>query len=402
MLSFPLTASRAAVLAEVKAKGLLNAARPDVIALHGMLERTHFPLDLAEQAKPLLSAISEASPALAQYDGAMRRLVALRMLQQMERVYLVIRIEHVQQAITLLSWREIESLVLWAVKRELLTLRIDYKSGTINQRATKADATASAEVRDSLSRFASALEATSGALHAVEIERRKAEVRARLYGSIESGVEEEHQKILSRRLIIERRKEELERITMETEKEEARLKALTAAAEDAEERQRLTKEGIRREAERNQIVREEEKQEEMRKLAAAMAEQRKNMKITKMKTGEDGVKVETDVAKLATKTREELVREQRELMLDERQEFEKRLETMTRRADYLERARREVEREVLKARWETQQEEDRKAHAEQAEVHKAQMKASRVADLQEKARFSRMSEHVAVFSRMSE
>ena len=126
---------------------------------------------------------------------------------------------------------------------------------------------------------------------------------------------------------------------METEKEEARLKALTAAAEDAEERQRLTKEGIRREAERNQIVREEEKQEEMRKLAAAMAEQRKNMKITKMKSGEDGVKVETDVAKLATKTREELVREQRELMLDERQEFEKRLETMTRRADYLERAR---------------------------------------------------------------
>ena len=86
-------------------------------------------------------------------------------------------------------------------------------------------------------------------------------------------------------------------------------------------------------------MREEEKQEEMRKLAAAMAEQRKNMKITKMKSGEDGVKVETDVAKLATKTREELVREQRELMLDERQEFEKRLETMTRRADYLERAR---------------------------------------------------------------
>ena len=66
-------------------------------------------------------------------------------------------------------------------------------------------------------------------------------------------MEEEHQKILSRRLIIERRKEELERITMETEKEEARLKALTAAAEDAEERQRLTKEGIRREAERNQV-----------------------------------------------------------------------------------------------------------------------------------------------------
>ena len=52
----------------------------------------------------------------------------------------------------------------------------------------------------------------------------------------------------------------------------------------------------------------------------------------------------------------------------------------------------------LHAAREAQQEEDRKAHAEQAEVHKAQMKASRVADLQEKARFSRMCAHVAVFT----
>merc|ERR1719162_809809 len=136
----------------------------------------------------------------------------------------------------------------------------------------------------------------------------------------------------------------------------------------------------------------------MRKLAAAMAEQRLNMKITKMKVGEDGVKIETDINKLATKTRDELVREQRELMMDERTEFEKRLETMTRQHDYLERARREVEREVLKASWETQQLEDRKAHAEQAEVHKVQMKASRVADVQEKARFSRMNDKVAAFT----
>merc|ERR1719310_677687 len=344
MLSFPLTASRAAVLAEVKAKGLLNAARPDVIALHGMLERTHFPLDLAEQAKPLLSAISEASPALAQYDGAMRRLVALRMLQQMERVYLVIKIEHVKEAITLLPWDQIESLILWAVKRELLTLRIDYKSGTINQRATKADATASAEVRDSLSRFASALEATSGALHAVEIERRKAEVRARLYGSIESGVEEEHQKILSRRLIIERRKEEQERVTMEEEKERARLRTLKQQAEEKEEKSRLATEAQKRDEDRAQKEAAEEEQAQMRKLAQQVAEQRKNMKVTKKKTGEDGVKVETDVEKLAVKSRDELVREQRELMMDERSDFERRLETMTRRHDYLERARREAER----------------------------------------------------------
>ena len=50
----------------------------------------------------------------------------------------------------------------------------------------------------------------------------KAEVRARLYGSIGAGIEEEHQKILSRRLIIERRKEEqARREKFEEEMEEA-------------------------------------------------------------------------------------------------------------------------------------------------------------------------------------
>jgi len=65
------------------------------------------------------------------------------------------------------------------------------------------------KVRDSLSRFATALEAVNSQLHAADIEQKKAEMRARLYGEMATSVDEEHQKILSRRLIIERRKEEL-------------------------------------------------------------------------------------------------------------------------------------------------------------------------------------------------
>ena len=145
MLSFPLSASRAELLEEVQVKGLLAAARPEVAQLFGLFEQQFYPLDLAAKAAPLLAALAE-DDALAKYDGPMRRLCGLRMLQQMERIYLTIRIEHAQKVISLLSWQEIETLILWAVKRELLTLRIDYKSSTINQRASKADATASSEV----------------------------------------------------------------------------------------------------------------------------------------------------------------------------------------------------------------------------------------------------------------
>ena len=65
---------------------------------------------------------------------------------------------------------------------------------------------------------------------------------------------------------------------------------------------------------------------------------------------------------LAERDRSELIREQKELMLDERVEFEKRLEQMQKRHDHIERARREEERELLALAWEEQQKSDKQAH----------------------------------------
>jgi len=394
MLSFPTSASRRMLLEEVAAKGLLAAATPEVQQLQALLEASFFPLDLVERAKPLLDAIA-AHKELAQYDLPLRKLVALRMLQQMERVYLTIKIENAKAAISLLEWPDIEALIIWAVKRELLTLRIDYKAGQINQRASTANASASVQVRDSLSRFASSLEAVAETLHASDIERRKAEVRARLYGSIAAGVEEEHQKVLSRRLVIERRKEEQERITMEEDKERQRVKMIKQREEEAEEKKRLTEDATRREAEREEKARAEEEQAQMRKLAEQMAEQRATMKVAKKK-GAD--KVEKDVDTLAQKDRAELIREQKELMLDERVEFEKRLESMQKRHDHIERARREEERELLALSWEEQQTGNKKAHVEQVETLREQSKVSRANDIKEKARFLRASDAVKAYT----
>ena len=398
MLAFPTNASRVELLDDIRSKGLLTLALPEVRQLHDMMENAFVPLDLSAQAAPLLQVLQEMGEPLAQYDLALRRLVALRVLQQMERVYLTIRIDHVGRAITLLPWAELETLILWAVKRELLTMRIDYKNGTINQRRAKADATASNEVREKLSRFASSLEAVSERLHAVDIERRKAEARARLYGSIDAGVEEEHQKILSRRLIIERRKEEQERVMMEEEKERARVKAIKQREEEAEEKARLASEAQRRDVERLQKERDEEEAAQMRKLAEQVAEQRKEMKVTKKKGQDPSTKVETDVDKLLTKDKKELLREQQALMMDERSEFEKRLESMAKRHDHMERARRQEERALLLLAFDDEQAADRAAHEARTEELKAQMRETREHDLAEKKRFARMGAAVKDFT----
>ena len=103
MLSFPPGISRALLVDELKAKGVLDAATPEVKSLFALTEATFFPLDIAHKAKPLLESIKGTS-ALEQYDESLRRLVGLRVLQQMERVYLTVKITHVTNAICVLTW----------------------------------------------------------------------------------------------------------------------------------------------------------------------------------------------------------------------------------------------------------------------------------------------------------
>jgi len=399
MLSFPSTASRATLLAEVVAGGLLEAASPEARELYALVERKQVPLDLAAAAAPVLAKLAE-SDACGQYDLPLRRLIALRMLQQMERLYLTISIDKAADAITVLQWPQIEALLVWAVKKDLVSLRIDYKLGQLNQQRNKADAAASSEVRESLAGFASALDAVNQHLRSADLEKHTAEARARLQEAIGKSLEEEHQKVLARRVVIERRKEEQERVAMEEDKEKSRLKAQRQRAEEEEEKARLQADAERRDAERETRTREEAEAAERRKLAEQMAEQRKTMKVAKKKGwGEGGGKVETDVDKLAEKDRNELMREQKMLLMDERQEFEKRLESMGKRHDHLERARREEERELLELRWQAQQAEDKKLHEANAASLALKMKESRAHDLQQKARFSRMAAAADAFTK---
>ena len=149
---------------------------------------------------------------------------------------------------------------------------------------------------------------------------------------------------------------------MEEEKERARVKAIKQREEEAEEKARLASEAQRRDVERLQKERDEEEAAQMRKLAEQVAEQSKEMKVTKKKGQDPSTKVETDVDKLLTKDKKELLREQQALMMDERSEFEKRLESMAKRHDHMERARRQEERALLLLAFDDEQAADRAAH----------------------------------------
>jgi translation initiation factor 3 subunit A len=184
--------------------------------------------------------------------------------------------------------------------------------------------------------------------------------RAAMLARLAVGADAEHVRMLQRKLVIERRKEELER-HVQAQQLAARERAAADAADAAlQERTRLQAEARRRDSARTERERAEEEDVSKRRLAEALAAQRLALKKTMKKSGWD---IETDVDKLATMSTQKLVAEQSELIRDERAEFEKRLETLRKRADYLERARREAEAPLLRTHREYSLRADRESHA---------------------------------------
>ena len=57
MLAFPTNASRVELLDDIRSKGLLTLALPEVRQLHDMMENAFVPLDLSAQAAPLLQVL---------------------------------------------------------------------------------------------------------------------------------------------------------------------------------------------------------------------------------------------------------------------------------------------------------------------------------------------------------
>jgi len=85
----------------------------------------------------------------------------------------------------------------------------------------------SAEVCDTLATFGAALDCVREKLQTAAIENEMATLRAELYGSFTATIEEKHQRVLARKLINERRKEEAERVSTEEQLEKRRAKAMT-------------------------------------------------------------------------------------------------------------------------------------------------------------------------------
>ncbi|CDP06639.1 unnamed protein product [Coffea canephora] len=381
--------SRAGLLAELVSKGVMSCVTQEVKDLYHLLEHEFIPLDLATKVQPLLTKISKLGGKLSsassvpevqlsQYVPALEKLATLRLLQQVSQVYQTMKIETLSKMISFFDFAVVEKISVDAVKHNFIPMKVDHMKGAVffGEQTLESDG-----LRDHLALFAESL---SKARVMIYPPVKKARKLGETLSGLSEIVEKEHKRLLARKSIIEKRKEEQERqlLEMEREEESKRLK-LQKITEEAEQKRLATE----YEQRKNQRILKEIEERELEEAQALLQEAEKRSKKKGKKPVLEGEKI----------TKQTLMEMALTEQLRERQEMEKKLQRLAKTMDYLERAKREEAAPLVEATFQQRLVEEAAVH-EREEQQEIELSRQRHAgDLEEKRRLGRMLENKKLF-----
>ncbi|XP_028765436.1 eukaryotic translation initiation factor 3 subunit A [Neltuma alba] len=374
--------SRSALLAELVSKGVMSCVTQEVKDIYHLLEHEFLPLDLPSKVQPLLTKISKLGGKLStassvpevqlcQYVPALEKLATLRLLQQVSNVYQTMKIETLSGMIPFFDFSVVEKISVDAAKHKFVSMKVDHMRKVVVFCKTNLE---SDGLRDHLAKFAEHLNKARQMIYPPD--RKPSKIGA-LLPSLNEVVAKEHKRLLARKSIIEKRKEEQERqlLEMEREEESKRLR-LQKITEEAEQR-RLANEYEQR---KNQRILREIEEREMEEAQALLQEAEKRIK-------KKGKKPIIEGEKLTKQTLMELTLTEQ---LRERQEMEKKLQKLAKTMDYLERAKREEAAPLIEAAYQKRLVEEKLLHEREQQLEVEVSKQRHEGDLKEKERLARM------------
>ncbi|KAM3207007.1 hypothetical protein ACQJBY_062288 [Aegilops geniculata] len=378
--------SRASLLSELAAKGVISCASQEVKDLYNLMEHEFLPLDLASKVQPLLSKIStiggKLSAAssvpeiqLSQYQSALEKLTTLRVLQQASRIFQSMKIDMLSRMIPFFDSNVVEKMAVDAVKHNFVAMKVNHLSGAVHfgKMDIESDALGS-----HLCVFTDSLNKARSLIHPPVHKPSKLGENFSLAGV----VEKEHKRLLARKSIIEKRKEDLERQILEKEKvEESKRLSIQKKSAD-EERERLLKDQRLRQQQRiSQEIKDKDK-----RAAEKIIEDFQKIN----KKGEK-IHIEGDM------TKQSAIEVVRTRQMRERDEMEKKLQKLAKKMDHLERAKRQEEAPLIEEAFKKRLQDENILH-EQEQLREIELsKQHHVGDLQEKNRLSRLLEHKNAF-----
>ncbi|XP_015056131.1 eukaryotic translation initiation factor 3 subunit A-like [Solanum pennellii] len=380
--------SRSSILSELVSRGVMACVTQEVKDLYNLLEHEFLPLDLALKVQPLLKKISKlggklSSAAsvpevqLSHYVPALEKLATLRLLQQVSQVYQTIHIDNLSKMIPFFDFAAIEKISVDAVRHNFVAIKVDHLNGSVlfGKQSIEAEG-----LRDHLSLFAESL---CNARLMIYPPAKKVSKLGDALSNLAEIVEKEHKRLLARKSIIEKRKEEQERLLLEKERvEESKRREHQKMTEEAEQK-RVSAELEQR---RNQRILKEIEDRELEEAQAMLQEAEKRSK-RKKKPVLDGEKMtKKDIMELA-------LHEQ----LRERQEMEKKWQKFAKIMDYLERAKREEAAPLIESAFQRHLAEEATLHEREQQQEIELSRQRHAGDLVEKSRLGRMLENKRIF-----
>ncbi|KAG5244749.1 eukaryotic translation initiation factor [Salix suchowensis] len=382
--------SRSSLLSELVSKGVMSCATQEVKDLYHLLEHEFLPLDLTAKVQPMLSKISKLGGKLAsassvpevhlsQYVTALEKLATLRLLKQVSHVYQTMKIESLSQMIPFFDFSAVEKISVDAVKYKFIAMKLDHMKHAVlfDTQDLESDG-----LRDHLNVFAESLNKARAMIYPPT---KKSSKLGEILPGLGEIVDKEHKRLLARKSIIEKRKEEQERQLLEMEREEESRKLKQQKITEEVEKKRLAAEYEQRNKQR--ILREIEERE-LEEAQALLEEQEKR---SKRKGGKkpilEGEKV----------TKQILMERALSEQLRERQEMEKKLQKLVKTMDYLERAKREEAAPLIEAAFQQRLVEEKALHEHEQQQEIELSRQRHDGDLKEKNRLSRILENKIIF-----
>ncbi|XP_020211457.1 eukaryotic translation initiation factor 3 subunit A [Cajanus cajan] len=374
--------SRSSLLAELASKGVMSCVTQEVKDIYHLLEHEFYPSDLALKALPLLTKISKLGGKLSsassvpevqlsQYVPSLERLATMRLLQQVSNVYQTMKIETLSGMIPFFDFSVVEKISVDAVKQKFVSMKVDHMKNVVIFCKTSLE---SDGLRDHLANFAEQLNKARQMIYPPD---KKPSKLGALLPTLTEVVAKEHKRLLARKSIIEKRKEEQERqlLEMEREEESKRLR-LQKITEEAEQRRLATE----YEQRKNQRILREIEERENEEAQALLQEAEKRIKKKGKKPIIEGEKITKQTLMELTLTEQ----------LRERQEMEKKLQKLAKTMDYLERAKREEAAPLIEAAYQQRLVEERLLHEREQQQEVEVSKQRHEGDLKEKERLIRM------------
>lgn len=395
--------TRAILFKDALSKGLLKRCRPEIRELYQILEVDFHPLSICKRISPILAQIG-SDPEMEKYVLPLQQVILTRLFQQLSQVYESVQFEFV---LNLAQFPEpfkvtsgtIEKFIMNGCKKGDLAIRIDHVTGVLTfdtdvfssakslhpgsttgtaeneQSVQRLQSTPAEIVRSQLTRLAKSLYITCQYVDPTFNEDRQ-KLKAAALERAKAGAEKEHEDILARKEIIDKKKQAASSALAQKEKDMAQEKRLRAQQQQAAESKRLADEQKERDRRRLEAEKKRIQDEE---AAKALEELKRGMK---------GIDLgDIDPTNLDSGT----IRAIKINALEkEKNKLSDTLRTTGRRIDHLERAFRQEEVKHLSEDWEEQRKRDLDAHEKAKEITLKDAKSKHEEDVALKRRLSRL------------